>query len=53
MLATINRRMIGGDGKPAKAIPLKDGCFEMALPKAFFEGNPKTITMGWIDFYRN
>jgi len=46
-------RMIGGDGKPAKAIPLKDGFFEMMLPKAFMEGNPKTITVGWIDFYRN
>lgn len=46
-------RMIGGDGKPTKTIPLKDGYFEMQLPKAFFEGNPKTITMNWIDFYRN
>lgn len=46
-------RMIGGDGKPARAIPLKDGYFEMALPKAFFEGNPKAVTLGWIDFYRN
>jgi hypothetical protein len=46
-------RMVGGDGKPAKAIPLKDGYFEMALPKAFFEGNPKAITVTWIDFYRN
>ena len=46
-------RMIGGDGKPAKTIPLKDGYFEMQLPKAFFEGNPKTITVNWIDFYRN
>lgn len=46
-------RMVGGDGKPAKAIPLKDGYFEMALPKAFFEGNPKSITVSWIDFYRN
>ncbi len=46
-------RMIGGDGKPAKVIPLKDGYFEMALPKEFFEGNPKAITVNWIDFYRN
>jgi hypothetical protein len=30
----------------------KDGYFEMALPKAFFEGNPKSITLNWIDFYR-
>src|SRR5215467_9920355 len=36
-------RMLGSDGKPAKEIPLKDGYFEMALPKAFFEGNPKSI----------
>jgi hypothetical protein len=46
-------RILGGDGKPAKAIPLKDGYFEMQLPRAFFEGNPKTITVNWIDFYRN
>ena len=45
-------RLVGGDGKPAKAIPLKDGYFELALSKAFFEGNPKTITLNWIDFYR-
>jgi len=46
-------RMIGADGKTAKTIPLKDGYFEMHLPKAFFEGNPKTITLNWIDYYRN
>jgi hypothetical protein len=46
-------RILGDDGKPAKEIPLKDGQFEMVLPKAFFEGNPKTITVNWIDFYRN
>ncbi len=45
-------RMIGNDGKPAKDIPLKDGFFEMQLPKAFFEDNPKSITVNWIDFYR-
>ena len=45
-------RMVGDDGKPAKEIPLKDGYFEVALPQAFFEGNPKSITLNWIDFYR-
>jgi hypothetical protein len=45
-------RMIGNDGKPAKDIPLKDGFFEMQLPKVFFEDNPKSITVNWIDFYR-
>ena len=29
------------------------GTFEIALPKAFFEGSPKTITLHWIDFYRD
>jgi hypothetical protein len=46
-------RMVGGDGKPAKDIPLKDGFFEMQLPEAFFEDNPKSITVNWIDLYRN
>jgi hypothetical protein len=46
-------RIEGGDGKPAKELPLKDGYFEVALPRAFFEGNQKAITVNWIDFYRN
>ncbi len=46
-------RIVGGDGNPAKEIPLKDGYFEIALPKALFDGNPKSITFNWIDFYRN
>lgn len=45
-------RMVGSDGKPAKNIPLKDGYFEMQLPKVFVEDNPKSITVNWIDFYR-
>jgi hypothetical protein len=46
-------RILTSDGKPAKELPLEDGCFELALPKAFFEGNPKSITLNWINFYRN
>ena len=46
-------RIVGGDGKPAKELPLKDGYFEVVLPRAFFEGSPKAITLNWIDFYRN
>jgi hypothetical protein len=45
-------RILAGDGKVAKAIPAKDGYFEMTLPKAFFDGSPKSITVRWIDFYR-
>jgi len=43
----IDIRIVGGDGKPAREIPLKDGYFEVTVPRAFFEGNPKTITVGW------
>jgi hypothetical protein len=49
----MNIRILTGEGKPAKKLPLKDGYFELALPRAFFEGNPKSITLKWIDFYRN
>jgi hypothetical protein len=45
-------RIVGSDGKLTSTIPLKDGYFEMQLPKSFFEGNPKSITLNWIDFYR-
>ena len=45
-------RMIGSDRRPATAIPLKDGYFEMVLPSVFLEDNPKSITVHWIDFYR-
>lgn len=46
-------RIVGGDGKLAKEVPLKDGYFEVTLPRAFFAGNPKRITLTWIDFFRN
>ena len=45
-------RMMGEDGKSAETIPLKDGYFEMQLPKALLEDDPKSITVNWIDFYR-
>ncbi len=45
-------RSIGSDGKPTNVVPLKDGYFEMQLPKAFLEDNPKSITVHWVDLYR-
>jgi len=41
------------DGKATTAIPLQDGYFEIVLPKAFFQDTPKSISVKWIDFYRN
>ncbi len=49
----IDVRLIGGDGKPAKKIPLEGGYFELRLPPALFDENPKAVTLNWIDFYRN
>jgi hypothetical protein len=46
-------RIVGRDGKPSTRIPLEDGFFEVTLPKAFLECNPQSITVNWIDFYRN
>lgn len=46
-------RLVGGDGKPSKTIPLKGGYFEMSLPKELFKENPQSITISWIDFFRN
>lgn len=46
-------RPLRGDGMPANEIPLKDGYFEVTLPRAFFEGNLMSFTIRWIDFYRN
>ena len=45
-------RILDSDRKPTKAILLKDGYFEMQLPKKFIEGNPKKFKLEWIDFYR-
>lgn len=45
-------RSVSSDGKPTTTIPLNDGYFELQLPTALFEDNPKSITVNWIDFYR-
>jgi hypothetical protein len=39
-------------GKPVKGLPGKGGCFEITLPKALLEGQPKSLNLYWVDFYR-
>ena len=46
------RHPAGLGANAARELPLKDGYFEMTLSRAFFQGNPKSITLNWIDFYR-
>ncbi len=45
-------RLVGADSKPADHLPLRNGHFEMTLPKAFLDGNPQSLSLQWIDFYR-
>lgn len=40
------------DGKPAQGLPGENGYFEVELPVALFAGQPKSLTIDWIDFYR-
>jgi hypothetical protein len=49
----IEIKILDSEGAPTKAIPLKDGSFEMQLPEKFLEANPKSFKVEWIDFYRN
>ena len=45
-------KVLDSAGKPVKGLPNKGGYFEIALPKALLEGDPKSLELGWIDFYR-
>jgi hypothetical protein len=45
-------RAVGKDGKSTEELPLKDGYFEMRLPKAFFDGNPTSFKLEWVDWVR-
>ena len=38
--------------KKGTKIPLHDGCFEVKLPSSLVDGNPPSIEVQWIDFYR-
>lgn len=48
----IEIRMPGKDAKPNGDIPRDEGYFEFKLPQALLEEDSKTISIGWIDFYR-
>jgi hypothetical protein len=41
-------RIVGED----KTIPLERGYFELRFPEALLRGNPETIALRWVDFYR-
>jgi hypothetical protein len=45
-------KVLDANGKPTAGLPGKDGYFEMTVPKALLDGDPKTMELGWIDFFR-
>jgi len=45
-------RAFDANGKSVQGLPGEGGYFEMVLPQAFFEAKPKSLTIDWIDFYR-
>jgi SAM-dependent methyltransferase len=46
-------RVLDANGTPIHESPERDGYFEVPIPKALVEDNPKSLTLGWIDFYRD
>lgn len=38
---------------PTREIPLVEGYFQLEIPAAMLNGNPKDITIRWIDFFRS
>ena len=46
-------RIAETEGHSAATIPLTSGYFTFAVPTALLASNPKSITLKWIDFYRN
>ena len=45
-------KVLDAAGKPVKGLPGKGGYFEITLPKALLDSQPKNVELGWIDFYR-
>jgi len=45
-------RVLDADGKPIAGRPGEGGYFEITLPSVLLEGKPKSLTIGWIDFFR-
>jgi hypothetical protein len=44
--------VLDANGKPIEGLPGADGYFEIVLPAALFEGNPESLALAWVDFYR-
>ena len=45
-------RVFDAKGKPVQGLPEEGGYFEIVLPQVFLQAKPKSLTIDWIDFYR-
>lgn len=45
-------QILDAEGKAKQEIPLQQGYFQMLLPRALLQGNPQSLQIRWIDFYR-
>ena len=46
-------KILDAKGKLLQGLPDRGGYFEVTIPKILFQENPKSLTLGWIDFYRD
>jgi hypothetical protein len=45
-------RVVPANGEAGGKIPLEGGYFQVSLPAKLLEGNPRAISIRWIDFFR-
>jgi len=45
-------KVFNAAGKPVEGLPGEGGYFEFTVPRPLLEGEPKSLELGWIDFYR-
>lgn len=44
--------VLNSAGKAIRGLPDKGGCFQLAVPKVLLDSQPKSLELGWIDFFR-
>ena len=49
----ISIRRVNQERKSSKGESTSDDYFELAIPPTWFRESPKSISLSWIDFYRN
>lgn len=45
-------QVLDAAGKPVPGLPKRGGYFQIAVPKALLESQPKSLELRWVDFFR-